>query len=91
MPDPGSDVRRPVDPRDCRGAGLESGADRGAPEAPGRRDGGPGVDLPAGAGGPQGGRRPVPVPQAAWPEAELAGQPACRAGLPSGPGGHRRA
>ncbi|MCY4312632.1 MAG: helix-turn-helix domain-containing protein [Gammaproteobacteria bacterium] len=51
---------------------------RGPPEAPRRGDGWPGVDLLAVPGGPQGGRRAVPVPQAAGEEAELA------AGMPVG-------
>jgi len=52
---------------------LESGADRGLPEASGRGDGGPGVNLPASEGGPQGGRWAVPVSPGAGEEAELAG------------------
>ena len=74
MPDQGPDVQRHLDAGDCPVPGLESGADRGPPEAPGRGDGGPGVDLPSGEGRPQGGRRAVPVPAAAGEEAELAGR-----------------
>ncbi|MCY4147808.1 MAG: hypothetical protein OXF73_00355 [Gammaproteobacteria bacterium] len=40
--------------------GLESGADREPPEAPGRGDGGPGVDLPPGPGGRHSGRGRIP-------------------------------
>ena len=66
-----------ADPWPAEG-GLEPGTDRGPPEASGRGDGGPGVDLPLGASRPRGGRRPVPVPPAEGEEAELAGRPAFR-------------
>ena len=49
------------------------------------------MDLPAGPGGPQGRGRPVPVPEATGPEAELEGRAACRSGPHSGAGGHCRA
>ncbi|MCY4226595.1 MAG: hypothetical protein OXF20_02665 [Gammaproteobacteria bacterium] len=71
--------------------GLESGAGLGALSPRGRGDGESRVDLPACAPGPQGGRRPVPVPPAAGQEAELVGRPAFRPGPHSGAGGHCRA
>ncbi len=66
---------------------MEPGADRWLGSVAGRRDGGPGVDLPAGAGGSAGRRDPVPVPATSGPEAEWARRPLCRTRSHSRSGG----